>query len=229
MRRFFLAMISILVISINVTTSNGRALSSTPAPKSVGTDISLRPTMSEAELCETIVSAARTNQLPIGFFTNLIWQESGFNSNAVSRAGAQGIAQFMPQVAEQMGVTDPFDPRQALPAAARLLRSLYGKFGNLGLAAAAYNAGPGRIVDWLANRGKMPIETRNYVLTITGRAVEKWHDVKSALVLFQVPASVPCHRVQSFEMAENVERAQAMTMIKDVGTASQTRRRNARG
>jgi hypothetical protein len=58
---------------------------------------------------------------------------------------------------------DPFDPNQALWAAAGLLSSLKQRFGNLGLAAAAYNAGPGRVSAWLRKRKRLPAETRNYV------------------------------------------------------------------
>ena len=69
---------------------------------------------------------------------------------------------------------DPFDPVQALPKSAEFLNELRGQFGNLGLAAAAYNAGPKRVQDWLAGTGAMPQETRNYVLAITGTSVEDW-------------------------------------------------------
>jgi len=63
---------------------------------------------------------------------------------------------------------------QALPKAAELLRRLAERFGNLGLAAAAYNAGPRRVSEWLSGSGYMPSETRAYVLAITGRTVEYW-------------------------------------------------------
>src|SRR5437016_4712979 len=79
-------------------------------------------TFSREELCALVASAAEDNALPVGFFMRLIWQESGFRLGVVSRAGAQGIAQFMPAVATSMGVRDAFDPREALPASARLLR-----------------------------------------------------------------------------------------------------------
>ena len=73
----------------------------------------------------------------------MIWQESRFNARAVSRKGAQGIAQFMPQTADWRGLADPFDPIEALRHSAGYLRDLRNRFGNLGLAAAGYNAGPG--------------------------------------------------------------------------------------
>jgi hypothetical protein len=67
---------------------------------------------------------------------------------------------------------------QALPKSAELLRDLRADFGNLGLAAAAYNAGPRRVREWLAGTGPMPAQTRSYVLAITGRPVEDWIDAQ---------------------------------------------------
>ncbi|MGI3901703.1 MAG: lytic transglycosylase domain-containing protein [Janthinobacterium lividum] len=125
-------------------------------------------------LCRVITSAADTQHIPVAFLTRLIWQESAFRSGVVSPAGAQGIAQFMPGTAAERGLDDPFDPEQAVPASAALLSELAGRFGNLGLAAAAYNAGPRRVADWLAERGGLPFETRDYVERITGRSAEDW-------------------------------------------------------
>ena len=118
--------------------------------------------------------SARARGLPISFLTRLIWQESSFRATAVSPVGAQGIAQFMPGTAQERGLLDPFDPEQAIPAAASLLHDLSLRFGNLGLAAAAYNAGPNRVSAWLERRGGLPAETRDYVIRITGRSAEDW-------------------------------------------------------
>src|SRR6266540_2640995 len=74
----------------------------------------------------------------------------------------------MPRTAAAMGVEDPFDPVQALPASARLLQGLHRRYGNLGLAAAAYNAGEPLVNRWLQRGGVLPQETRKYVLIITG-------------------------------------------------------------
>ncbi len=125
-------------------------------------------------ICATIQAAAGVNDLPIDFFTRLIWQESRFDPQAVSRAGAQGIAQFMPTTAAWRGLGDPFDPLESLRESAEYLRDLRSRFGNLGLAAAAYNAGPRRVQDWLAKRGSLPGETQAYVRIITGHDVEDW-------------------------------------------------------
>jgi soluble lytic murein transglycosylase-like protein len=99
--------------------------------------------------------AANAHTLPVRYFLRLIRQESGFNPNSVSRAGAQGIAQFMPGTAFDRGVRDPFDPAEALPKSAELLHELRDHFGNLGLAAAAYNAGRSCPWGW-CSRSKSP-------------------------------------------------------------------------
>jgi hypothetical protein len=121
-----------------------------------------------------LAQAAAAHDLPLDFFVRLIRQESSFNPNSVSHAGAQGIAQFMPGTARWRGLADPFEPLPALHESARWLRELREQFGNLGLAAAAYNAGPRRVQDWLAGRGGLPSETRAYVRIITGRPAEEW-------------------------------------------------------
>ena len=90
------------------------------------------------------------------FLTRLIWRESSFRVGVVSPAGAQGIAQFMPGTARERGLLDPFDPEQAIPHAAHLLADLKAQFGNLGLAAAAYNGGAARVTKWLAGDGGLP-------------------------------------------------------------------------
>jgi hypothetical protein len=132
-------------------------------------------------MCLMIESAARAAELPLEFFARVIWQESRFQPGAVgpvTRSGqrAQGIAQFMPGTASERRLLDPFDPVQALPKSAEFLGELRQQFGNLGLAAAAYNAGPRRVQEWLNGSGPMPAETRNYVSAITGSTVEAWRD-----------------------------------------------------
>ena len=130
-------------------------------------------------ICLLLESAADAHGLPLEFFARLIWQESRFKPNAIgpmTRRGtrAQGIAQFMPGTASERGLLDPFDPVAALPKAAEYLEELHAQFGNLGLAAAAYNAGPRRVRDFLTGRSGLPSETRNYVLKITGISVDEW-------------------------------------------------------
>jgi len=147
-----------------------------PPPKP---DDAARESDAREAMCLMIESAARASSLPLEFFARVIWQESRFQTDAVgpvTRNGqrAQGIAQFMPGTANERGLLDPFNPVQALPKSAEFLSELRDQFGNLGLAAAAYNAGPKRIQDWLAGSGYMPQETRNYVFAITGSSVDDW-------------------------------------------------------
>ena len=80
----------------------------------------------------------------------------------------------MPATANWRGLSNPFDPLEAIAQSAKLLRDLRREFGNLGLAAAAYNAGPGRVRDWLAGRRALPGETRAYVRIVTGYSPEQW-------------------------------------------------------
>src|SRR5215472_11263015 len=88
------------------------------------------------EECSALAAAAAQNDLPTDFFARLIWQESRFDPTAVSRARAQGVAQFMPATATWRGLSNPFDPLEAIAESAKLLRDLRREFGNLGLAAA---------------------------------------------------------------------------------------------
>jgi hypothetical protein len=133
----------------------------------------------QQSICLLLESAARSNELPIEFFVRLIWRESRFRPGAVgpsTRSGrhALGIAQFMPGTAAERNLLDPFNPIEALPKAAEFLKDLRNQFGNLGLAAAAYNAGPARVRAWIAGTGSMPAQTRAYVEAITGNTIEEW-------------------------------------------------------
>jgi len=137
------------------------------------------PPSTRQSICLLLESAAQAHRLPFEFFARLIWQESRFKPDAVgpvthSGRRALGISQFMPGTAGERGLLDPFDPVAALPKSAEFLQELRGQFGNLGLAAAAYNAGPRRVRDWLNGRGPLPAQTRNYVLAITGRSADEW-------------------------------------------------------
>src|SRR5262249_3657970 len=99
--------------------------------------------------------------------------------------------------AASVGLDDPFDAIKALPASARLLRNLFGRYGNLGLAAAAYNAGEGYVDRWLRG-GSLPRETRNYVLTITGVPVERWKGTTDGPQAFPLAKRMPCHDHEAF-------------------------------
>jgi len=158
---------------------------------------------SKAELCATAVLVAQANNLPASFFTRLIRQESGFNPRVISSAGAQGIAQFMPQTASSRGLADPFEPTGALAASAKYLAELVNQFGNLGLAAAAYNAGPKRVQDWIAKRTRLPAETRNYVYSITGQLIQAWTGSSSRTEQMQLASADGCSAVAPALLAQN--------------------------
>ncbi|WP_160006566.1 lytic transglycosylase domain-containing protein [Rhizobium sp. 18055] len=125
------------------------------------------------DLCGAIERTADDHDLPPDFFARLIWRESRFRPDALSYKGAQGIAQFMPGTAKLRGLQDSYDVLEALQKSAEYLDELRDRFGNLGLAAAAYNAGENGLANFL-NGGRLPTETRSYVMAITAHSVEEW-------------------------------------------------------
>ena len=134
------------------------------------------------DVCRTIEQAAGASGLDANFFARLIWRESLFDAAARSPAGAEGIAQFMPGTAKLRGLDQSFNPAAALSASAEYLADLARAYGNLGLAAAAYNGGESRVERFLANQGGLPLETRTYVHAITGHSAEAWRDAPPASV-----------------------------------------------
>lgn len=172
-----------------------------PAPEPEGPPAP-KPDVPIAQVCERLAQSAATSELPLGFFARLIWFESSFRQRLVSRAGAQGVAQFMPKVAEERGLEDPFDPIEALPASAQFLRDHYRYFGNWGLAAAAYNAGARRVEEWIARKGPMPDETRNYVRNITGHEPERWLEQEPIELKVHLPKLAPCEGVGGLSRQE---------------------------
>jgi hypothetical protein len=156
-------------------------------------------------LCRVIEASAAERHLPVELFTRLIWRESSFRATAVSPKGAQGVAQFMPRTAAERGLADPFDPEQAIPASASYISDLIAQFGNFGLGAAAYNAGPTRVANWLETKGSLPQETRDYVLFITGRSVDDWAAEKAAGTQQGVPAA-PERRQSCLELAAALQK-----------------------
>jgi hypothetical protein len=138
--------------NINVGTSEGF----------VSTFEEFRPLPATIAYNDTIAEAAALYKLDPNLIRAIIRAESAFNPFAVSRAGAQGLMQLMPAVAEELNVLDPFDPRQNIFGGARYLRWLLDRNkGNLDLAVASYNAGPGVVERY---DGIPPYrETRDYV------------------------------------------------------------------
>ena len=166
------------------------------------------------DICRALEDDAAENGLPVEFFARVIWQESRFNARAVSHAGARGIAQFMPRTADWHGLVDPFDPIESLRHSASYLRDLRNRFGNLGLAAAGYNAGPGRVSEWLAGHRTLPRETRNYVAIITGWTADEWASPSPPQTAeTTIPQGVPCTRLANLILAPKEEAQRIATYV----------------
>jgi soluble lytic murein transglycosylase-like protein len=133
---------------------------------------------------QQIDSAAQTYGIDPAILKGLIKQESGFNPNAGSPAGAQGLTQLMPGTAAALGVTDVHDPAQSIDGGARYLKQQLDRFGgDYSKALAAYNAGPGAVQRY----GGVPpyAETQNYVKSILAFAQQYRQDGGQAAVAGQ--------------------------------------------
>lgn len=137
-----------------------------PNASSSGSSVIGNVTVPDA-YASTVEQAAASNGIPASLLAALLNQESGFNPSAVSSAGAEGIAQFMPSTAAGMGI-DPFDPTEAIDGAAQLLGSYAQQFGSFADALAAYNAGPGAVEEY----GGIPpyAQTEAYVSDVLAQA-----------------------------------------------------------
>nr|WP_318272555.1 lytic transglycosylase domain-containing protein [Paracoccus saliphilus] len=129
-----------------------------------------------ADVCKLIERNASEQGLDPAFLARLLWKESRFEPSAVSPAGALGIAQFMPGTADLYWLDDPFNPAQAIGKAAWYLGQLSQRFGNIGLAAVAYNGGENRAARFVAQQTTLPYETVDYVESITGFSAHRWRD-----------------------------------------------------
>ncbi len=131
----------------------------------MGGGATIRSAKPPAQLKAMIEKAALEAGVDPKLFDALVAQESSYDPNARSRAGAMGLTQLMPSTAQSLGVTNPFDPEQNLRGGAQYLSQMIGKFGDARLALAAYNAGAGRVE--AAGRQVPDItETKNYVARI---------------------------------------------------------------
>lgn len=129
-----------------------------------------------ADVCKLIERNAGERGLDPNFLARLLWKESRFEPGAVSPVGALGIAQFMPGTADLYDLDDPFNPALAIHKAAWYLAYLRDMFGNIGLAAIAYNGGENRAARFLAKQTVLPYETQDYVEAITGFNAWRWRD-----------------------------------------------------
>ena len=123
--------------------------------------------ISRSTIDRYIDESAAASGIDPALLAAIISNESGFNPNATSGAGARGLMQLMPQTAASLGVTDAYDPEQNVRAGARYLRAMLDRFGTLQLAVAAYNAGPAAVERY----GGVPpyLETRAYVRNVLAR------------------------------------------------------------
>jgi hypothetical protein len=153
------------------------AISKAPAPERPNPTLKLFPSgtaqtvnqqqalVDRRSLDEMVSGAGQRHQIDPDFINSVIRAESGFNNRAVSKKGAQGLMQLMPQTASHLGVANSFDPNSNVEGGTKYLRELLEKYNyDVPKALAAYNAGPGRVDRY---RGVPPyFETQTYVAKI---------------------------------------------------------------
>jgi len=109
-----------------------------------------------------IYKASRVYELPPALIKAVVHAESAFVKDAVSKKGAQGLMQLMPDTANEIDVLNPFDPKANILGGSRLLKKYLTDFGSLKQALIAYNAGP----DWVRKKKGIPRETRRYIRNV---------------------------------------------------------------
>ena len=180
-----------------------------------------------AVLCSAIVSVARANDLPIPFFANLIWQESSFDPRPSARPARSAWRSSFRRRRSSTGLMNPFEPVHALFASGRLLRKLNEHFGNLGLAAAAYNAGPQRVMTGWPCAGACRPKPAPMCVRITGHQADQWLSSEFARgpEATLMPARAPCAEVAEAVKAQTQYRARRQA---DVGARGRHGRRRHR-
>ena len=126
------------------------------------------------DTCQLIETVSTRHKLDTDFFTRLIWQESRFDPFAKSHANALGIAQFIRSTADLRGLSDPFNPADALEHSAHYLAEMTNRYGNIGLAGVGYNGGERRAEGLIDGTGDLAQETVDYVRIITGTDHQTW-------------------------------------------------------
>lgn len=154
------------------------------------------------DTCNAIQAFAQHYALDPNFFARLIWQESRFDPNALSPAGAQGIAQFMPHTATRRGLKDSYNPAEALDQSARYLAEMAVRFGNLGLAAVGYNGGERRAKALIDGTGGLAQETVDYVRIITGVPYPNWLEDPTPSPDLRLSKTLPFDKA-CFDLAQN--------------------------
>lgn len=143
--------------------SKRKSSASSPKPRT-STEVSADQTVYD----DLIAEASEAYSIPFAFIKAVVKIESNYNRYAVSNVGAMGLMQLMPATAEDMGVSDPFDPRENIFGGTKYLRMMANKYnGDINLVLSAYNAGPGNVDKFSG----IPFEsTRGYV-----QKVYRWY------------------------------------------------------
>jgi hypothetical protein len=144
-----------------------------------------------ATIADFVAGASQRFGIPEGWIAAVMRAESAFDPRATSPKGAMGLMQLMPgtwaALRARLGLgPDPYDPRDNILAGARYLRDLYDQFGAGGFLA-AYNAGPGRYLDFVTRGRPLPVETRAYVANVSSR-IDPW---TAAVPSIRAPVTVP--------------------------------------
>ncbi|MCW2755896.1 MAG: Lytic transglycosylase catalytic subunit [Marmoricola sp.] len=161
---------SVRVESVYETPSHVRRITPDQATSAAASTPSDARVSTSTPYATLFSAAAAKYDVPATLLSAVAKEESGYNASAVSPAGAEGLMQLMPATAKGLGVTNPFDPAQAVDGAARMLRDLTNRFGSTSLAVAAYNAGPGAVLKY----GGIPPypETQQYVRNVLAQMQE---------------------------------------------------------
>ncbi|MCR4924912.1 MAG: lytic transglycosylase domain-containing protein [Clostridiales bacterium] len=184
----------------NISKSNSKASSASFASE-LESAIKETQTSTTSTLEDIFQKAAKTYGVDVNLLKAVAKTESGFDTQAVSSCGAQGIMQLMPETSKELGVTDPFDAEQNIMGGAKCLKQKLDEFGDTKLALAAYNAGSGAVKKY----GGIPPykETQNYVKKVMSYANESY-DLSDRVVETSADSTVKTENELSLK-----ERAQA--------------------